>query len=77
MPQVPMDPLVFMLAPRSMMNVEYDLWGPGIPFTNQVIDELDYDEFSGTRPMPSLIVPVCVLTLSFSLSSHITCILVH
>ena len=34
MPRVPMDPLVFMLAPRSMMNAEYDLWGLGIPFTN-------------------------------------------
>ena len=47
--QVPRDPPVFMLAPRSMTNAEYDLWGPGIPFTEQVMTELDYDEFSGTR----------------------------
>ena len=33
-PLVSIDPLVFMLAPRSMTNEEYDLWGLGIPFTN-------------------------------------------
>ena len=60
-PQVPTDPLVFMLAPYSMTNVEYDLWGPGIPFTKRVMVELKYDEFSGTRLMPSLIATVCVL----------------
>ena len=25
-PQVPMDPLMFMLTPYSMTNAEYDLW---------------------------------------------------
>ena len=60
-PQVPMDPSVFMLAPCSIMNMEYELQGPGIPFTKQVTVELDYDEFSGTRLMPSLIAPICVL----------------
>ena len=49
-----MDLLVFMLA--FMVNAEYDLWGLDIPFT-----ELDYDEFSGTHLMPSLIASVCVL----------------
>ena len=60
-PQVPMDPLMFMLAPCSMTNVEYDLWGLGIPFIERVMAELDYDEFSGTRLMLSLIAVVCVL----------------
>ena len=60
-PRVLMEPLVFMLAPRSMMDAEYDLWRLGIPFTNQITDELDYDKFSGTRFMPSLTVLVCVL----------------
>ncbi|KAK9998130.1 hypothetical protein SO802_017733 [Lithocarpus litseifolius] len=55
MPQVPIDPLEFMLAPHSMTNVEYDLWGPGIPFTRRVTADLDSDEFSGTHLMPSLI----------------------
>ena len=68
--QVPMDPLVFMLAPHSMTNAEYNLWRPGIPFTNRVTDELDYDEFSGTLLMPSFIVPVCVLSLLFPLISQ-------
>ena len=54
-------PLVFMLGPCSMMEAKYDLWGPSIPFTNRVTDEVDYDEFSGTRLMPSLTDLVCVL----------------
>ena len=61
-PLVPIDPLVFMLAPHSMTNEEYDLWGLGIPFTNQVTDELDYDEFSRTRLMTSLTISIYVLT---------------
>ena len=60
-PQVSMDPLVFMLAPCSMTNAEYDLWGLGIPFTERVIVELDYDKFNGTHLRPSLIALVCVL----------------
>ena len=62
-----MDHLVFMLAPHSITNMEYDLWGPGIPFTNRVTNELDYDKFSGTRLMPSLIAMVCVLASLISL----------
>ena len=38
-----MDPLVFMLAPRSVTTAEYDLWRPGIPYTKRVMAELDYD----------------------------------
>ena len=60
-PRVPIDPLMFMLTPRSMTNMEYGLWGPNFPFTNQVTDELDYDKFSGTHLMSSLTVLVCVL----------------
>ena len=44
-----MDPLMFILAPRSMTNVEYDLWGLGILYTKRVTIELDYDEFNETR----------------------------
>ena len=31
--QVSMDPLVFMLAPLSMMDAEYQLWRSSIPYT--------------------------------------------
>ena len=31
--QVLMDPLVFMLAPLSMMDAEYQLWRSSIPYT--------------------------------------------
>lgn len=68
-PRVPVDPLVFILALYSMTNAEYNLWRPGIPFTNRVTDELDYDEFSGTHLLPSLTVPVCILALLFPLIS--------
>ena len=60
-PWVPMDPLVFMLAPRSMTDAKYSQWRPSIPFTDQVIDESNYEEFNGTHLMPSLIVPIFVL----------------
>jgi len=32
--RVLMDPFLFMLAPHSMTDVEYDLWRSSIPFTN-------------------------------------------
>ena len=65
-----MDPQMFMLVPLSMTDAEYDLWRPGIPFANWVTDELNYDEFSGTRLMPSLIALVFVLALLLPLISH-------
>ena len=53
------------------------MWGPGIPYTEQVSTKLDYDEFSGTRLMPSLTAVVCALTSLISFQSFIICILVH
>ena len=61
-----MDPLVFMLAPRSMTDMEYIQWRLGIPFTDQVMDESDYEEFSRTRLMPSFTILVCFLLLLFT-----------
>ena len=52
---------MFMLAPHSMTNTEYNLWGLDFLFTNWVTDELDYDEFSGTHLMSSLTIPICIL----------------
>ena len=77
-PWVLVDQSVFMLTPCSMTDAEYDLWRLGIPFTNRVTDELDYDEFSGTHLMHSLLALVCVLALLFLLISHHlhSCILV-
>lgn len=60
-PQVPMCPFEFMLAPRSRTITEYDLWRQGIPHTERFTDELDYDEFSKTRLMPSLTIMICVI----------------
>ena len=64
-----MDPLMFMLAFHYIKTAEYDLW-LGIPFTERVTDELNFDEFSGTRLMPSIIVSVCVFApfISFNQS---------
>lgn len=47
-PQVPMDPLEFMLAPLSMTNVEYALWRPGVAYVNWHSKELDCEEFNCT-----------------------------
>ena len=44
--------------------------GVGHPFTNRVIDELDYDEFSEIHLIPSFTIPVCVLAPLISLISH-------
>ena len=58
---------MFMLNLRSMTNAENDLWGQGILFTERVTAELDYEEFSGTHLIPSLIVEVYVLASLISL----------
>ena len=50
-----MDPLEFMLAPHSMTDAEYNLWGNGIPYAGWLLDGLDYDEFNITHLMPSFI----------------------
>ena len=60
-PRFRWDPLKFMLAFRSMTTAKYDLWRQGIPYAERVTNELDYDEFSKTRLMPSLTAVVCVL----------------
>ena len=60
-PQVPMDPPVFMLAPLSMTDVEYQLRRSGIPYTKWVSDELDYEEFNDTCLMPSFTLAACAL----------------
>ena len=71
-PQVPMDPLEFILTPLSMTDAKYQLWRSGILYTQQVSEEMDYDEFNNTCLMPSLTPTVYSLSLflSLSLSSH-------
>ena len=43
------------------MDVKYQLWRSGIPYTQWVSNELDYEEFNDTHLMPSLTLAVCVL----------------
>ena len=71
-PQIPMDPLEFMLTLHSMTNVEYNLWRSGVPYTRRLLEGLDYEEFNITRLMPSLTTQVyaqslILLLFSFSL----------
>ena len=49
-----MDPLEFMLALHSITDAEYNSWRSGIPYAEQLLDGLDYDEFSITHLMPFL-----------------------
>ena len=65
-PQVPIDPLEFILAPLSMTDAKYQLWRSGILYTQRVSKERDYDEFNNTRLMPSLTPTVYSLSLSLS-----------
>ena len=45
-PQIPMDPLEFMLTPHSMTNVEYNSWRSVIPYAKWLLNGLDYEEFN-------------------------------
>ena len=62
-PQISLDPPEFMLAPHSMTNVEYNLWGSGISYAERLLEGLDYKEFNITRPMPSLTIQVYAQSL--------------
>lgn len=74
-PRVWMYPSHFMLAPLSMTNVKYQLWRSIIPYTERLMDDLDYDEFSETCLMPFLFAKICILSLS--LSFLFFCIFLH
>jgi len=75
---VPMDPLEFMLASLSKTNAEYALWSPGVAYVNRLREELDYEEFNHTCPMPSLTIEVSALSSHlFSIHVLFFCILVH
>lgn len=74
-PQVPMDPPLFMLPPFSMTNAEYQLWRNDIPYDERLMDEMGYDEFSKSRLMASLISEVCIIFLFTSLP--FSCISTH
>ena len=66
--QIPRDPPKFMLAPHSMTDVEYNLWGSGVAYAERLLKELDYKESSITHLMPSIIVQVYAQTLVLLLS---------
>ena len=57
-PQVRIDLSKFILTPLYMSNAEYALWSLGMANVNRLKEELNYDEFNRTRPMPSLTVKV-------------------
>ncbi|KAL0012117.1 hypothetical protein SO802_007225 [Lithocarpus litseifolius] len=58
-----------MLALHSMTDAKYSQWGPSIPSTDRVVNESDYEEFSGMHLMPSLTILVCLLALLIFQSS--------
>ena len=52
-PQILMDPSEFILAPHSMIDVEYNSWGSGVPYAEWLLEGLDYEKFNITHLMPS------------------------
>lgn len=44
----------------SMTDAKYQLWRNGIPYAGRLMDDLNYDKFSETRLMPSLIAKKCI-----------------
>lgn len=73
MPQVLMDPPPFILAMLSMTDAEYQLWRNGIPYAERLVGDLDYEEFSEARLMPSFAIGVCILSLSSFFSFYLAC----
>ena len=59
-----MDPPEFMLAPHSMIDVKYNLWGNGISYVEQLLEGFDYEEFNITHLIPSLTIQVCKVVIS-------------
>ena len=58
-----------MLAPHSMTDAEYNLWGNGIPYARRLIDGFDYEEFNITYLMlPLLLRYMLILFFFFSFS---------
>ena len=53
-----------MLAPHSMIDVKYNLWGNGISYVEQLLEGFDYEEFNITHLIPSLTVQVCKVVIS-------------
>ena len=51
--QILMDPPKFMLAPQSMNDAKYNLWGSGISYAERLLKGLDFEEFNITRLMLS------------------------
>ena len=64
-PQISMDPPEFIFALHSMIDVEYHLWGSGVPNAGQLLKGLDYEEFNITCLMPFLTAWVCAHLLLF------------
>ena len=62
-PQIPRDPLEFMLSLHFMTDAEYNSWGNGISYVEWFLEGLNYDELNITRFIPSLIVQVYAQTL--------------
>ena len=76
-PQVRIDLSKFILTPLYMSNAEYALWSPGMANVNRLKEELNYDEFNRTRPMPSLTVKVLLFLPILSIPTLFFYILVH
>ena len=74
-PQIPMDPLMFMLAPLSMTEAEYQLWRNGISYAERVTNEMDNDEFNDTRHMPLSLLWYVFFLFSFICIFPLHCII--
>ena len=67
-----MDPPKFMPAPLSMTNAEYYLWKDGIAYVDQILSDLDYDDFNKGHLMSPFPIEVCIFSLLSSLSLYLS-----
>ena len=54
-----------MLAPHSMTDVEYNLWGSDVSYAERLLKGLDYEEFNISHLMPSLTIQVYAKSFFF------------
>ena len=66
-----MGPPKFMLASLSMIDAEYYLWKDGTTYAEQLLSDLDYDDFNEDHLMSHFPIKVCIFSLLSSLSPYL------
>ncbi|KAK9997809.1 hypothetical protein SO802_017412 [Lithocarpus litseifolius] len=69
---MPMDPPSFMLASFSMSEANYQLWSGAIVYTDSLLKDQNYDEFSESCLMPPFVEHKDLVWLARNLKLKVT-----